>query len=107
MAIDQLPALPPRYESDLYHIIVEALNNVVKHAAAGHVRLRLQATGGRLHLTIADDGRGFDSAQHAPGLGLRNMRERAARLHGQIAVTSVLGRGTTVEAMLPCPIGED
>ena len=39
VAMDQLPALPPSWESDLYHIIVEALNNVVKHAAAGRVRL--------------------------------------------------------------------
>ena len=102
--MDQLPALPPGYESDLYHIIVEALNNVVKHAAAGRVTLRLKGTGGSLHLTVVDDGRGFDPAQNAPGLGLRNMRERAARLHGQLVIASAQGRGTTVEAMLPCPV---
>ena len=51
-------------------------------------------TGGKAapELVIADDGRGFDPEQNTGGLGLNNMRERAARLHGQISVTSAPGR---------------
>ena len=57
-------------------------------------------------MAVADDGRGFDPVQNTSGLGLKNMRERVARLHGRIAVTSVPGAGTNVEATLPCPLGE-
>jgi signal transduction histidine kinase len=107
--IDLPHTLPPSCESDLYHIVVEALNNVVKHAAAGHVTLVLKQAGEQpnrcLHLVIADDGRGFDPVRNTPGLGLNNMRERVARLHGEITITGELGRGTTVAAVLPWPMG--
>ena len=67
---------------ELYHIIVEALNNVVKHAAASRLTVNLAETDGQLHLRIADDGKGFDPAQTKGGLGLRNISERVARLQG-------------------------
>ncbi len=68
------------HEVQLYHIIVEALNNVIKHAAATRVTLHLTRTNGYLHLRITDDGQGFDPAQTTGGMGLRNIRERVARL---------------------------
>ena len=106
--LDELPALPPNYETELYHVVIEALNNVIKHAAAGRASVLLRYTGRRsktcLHLVIADDGRGFDPAQNTGGLGLINMRERIARLRGQISITSAPGAGTRVEAILPCPM---
>ena len=106
--MDPLGALPASCESDLYHIVVEALNNVVKHAAASRVLLLLKYVGEepdrRLQLAIVDDGRGYDPAENTGGLGLNNMRERAARLHGEISFTSAPGAGTRVEAVLPCPV---
>jgi signal transduction histidine kinase len=106
--MDPLSALPASCESDLYHIVVEALNNVVKHAAASRVLLLLKYVGEepdrRLQLAIVDDGRGYDPAENTGGLGLNNMRERAARLHGEISFTSAPGAGTRVEAILPCPV---
>jgi signal transduction histidine kinase len=103
--IEHLPSLFPAFELDLYHIIVEALNNVVKHASASRVRLRMGVADGCLRLSIADDGGGFDPQITSGGLGLRNMRERVAGLNGEIVITSALGEGTTIEAMIPC-LGE-
>ncbi len=98
-----LPAFPPQFEMDLYHIIVEALNNVVKHAAATCLTLHLQRRNGHLHLRIVDDGYGFDPAQVKGGMGLSNMRERVARLDGQLSVVSALGCGVRLEVVVPEP----
>ena len=99
--LDQLPDLPPNYEVDLYHIIVEALNNVVKHAAAGVPDLAVDPDDGHLHLQIVDDGRGYDPTQTTGGMGLGNIRERVARLNGEFAIPSEPGGGTRLEAMMP------
>jgi signal transduction histidine kinase len=105
MQLGELPPLPSTFEVELYHVIVEALNNVVKHAAASRLNVTLAARDGYLHLRIADDGAGFDPAQRTGGLGLRNMRERVARLHGTITITGALGSGVQLEAVIPCPAG--
>jgi signal transduction histidine kinase len=81
--LDQLADSSPSQEVDLYHIAVEALNNVVKHAAT-RVTLRLIQTDGWVHLRIVDDGQGFDPRPTKGGMGLRNIRERVARLDGQL-----------------------
>lgn len=102
--LDELPPLPPSTEVELYHIIVEALNNVVKHAAASRLALALATNSGQLRLQIIDDGKGFDPAQSRGGLGLRNIRERIARLHGELAIASAPGSGTRLEATIPFPM---
>lgn len=94
--------MSPAREIQFYHIIVEALNNVVKHAAATHLTLRLTQAGGNLQLRIVDDGRGFDPAQVIGGMGLENIRERVARLGGQLSITSEPGCGTQLEILIPC-----
>jgi signal transduction histidine kinase len=101
--LEELPALSPRAEVELYHVIVEGLNNVVKHAAASRLSVLLEEMDSQMHLRIVDDGKGFDMAQRTGGLGLRNMRERVARLHGQLAIASAPGRGTQVDAVIPYP----
>jgi len=105
--LDELPPLPPRMEVELYQIITEALNNVVKHAAASRLALHLKNDGSYLHLKVLDDGMGFDPEQGGGGLGLRNMRERAAQLEGQITIWSAPGRGALVEAVIPQPPGQE
>jgi signal transduction histidine kinase len=80
----------------LFRITQEALTNIVRHARASHVRAELEEREGRLTLTIADDGAGFDprTAENAPSLGLLGIRERAARLGGEVRVQSAPGSGT-------------
>ena len=98
-----LPPLPSSFEVQLYHIIVEALNNVIKHAAASRLRLQLDAQDGYLHLRVEDDGVGFDPAQRQGGLGLSNIRERVARLHGALTIMSAPGSGVQLDAVIPYP----
>jgi len=99
--MEEFPGLSRQVEIQLYHIVVEALNNIVKHAAATHVSLRLTRADGYLHLRVADDGQGFDPAQRKGGLGLRNIGERVSRLGGQLSISSEPGGGTRLEAVIP------
>ena len=80
-------------------MIAEALANVVKHAQAQSVSVRIECRGGVLYLTVSDDGRG--GAQPGPGLGLTGMRERLSVLGGALDVQSPVGRGTVVRAEVP------
>ncbi|KAB8143516.1 GAF domain-containing sensor histidine kinase [Chloroflexia bacterium SDU3-3] len=88
--------LPPAVRHELYSIVQEALNNILKHARASHVAVRLRF-GPTTRLEISDDGAGFSPVEKAnSGLGLRGMRERAARLGGSIDIESAPGQGTCI-----------
>jgi signal transduction histidine kinase len=97
--------LPPAAAVQLLRIVQEALANVRKHAGSPtQIHVELQATDGQLQLTIADNGNGFDPAlTRASGghFGLEVMRQRAARIGGQISVQSAPGQGTRVEVSVP------
>jgi PAS domain S-box-containing protein len=86
----------------VYRIAQESLNNIVKHARARRVDLRLSCGEDEIVLEVADDGVGFASEETFPGhLGLRSMRERAMRLGGTLLVESTLNQGTRIRAHLP------
>src|SRR5438270_515466 len=75
------PILPLEGKQALYRIAQEALHNIVKHACASTVSVRLTRQDGELILEIRDDGKGFDPTSSFPGhLGLSSMKERAALL---------------------------
>jgi signal transduction histidine kinase len=92
----------PEVELAAFRIAQEALTNVLRHSEASRVRVELSThDGGRaLRVSVDDDGVGF-GPDHAPGLGLVTMRERARQLGGDLRVQGALGRGTRVEAILP------
>jgi signal transduction histidine kinase len=81
----------------------EALANVRKHAAAGHVAVRQDYPPGAVSLEVADDGAGFDPAAPAAGFGLAGMRARAVQAGGTLAVRAAPGQGATVRVTLPAP----
>jgi signal transduction histidine kinase len=86
----------------VYRVIQEALHNVVKHARATHVTVRLACDGIAISLEVADDGAGFDPGGDFPGhLGLRSMRERATRLGGTLTIESAPGQGSRVLGRIP------
>ncbi len=93
--------LPIAIEGELYWIAQESLNNVLKHAQAQHVSLRLHYTSDSIALEVDDDGIGFDPLHIRPegqgGVGLRSIKERAARLGGTLACYSKPGEGTRVK----------
>ena len=94
-------------KEDVYRIVQEALHNVVKHARATSVDIRLATIdGGGLVLEISDDGRGPGEAPaeaRQDRLGLVSMRERAERWGGRLTAGPRPGGGWTVEVTLPAP----
>lgn len=85
----------------VYRILQEHLTNVVKHAEAKHVEVTLRQSQDKLTLVVMDDGKGFDTAKKAEGLGLRNMRSRAESLMGIFSIDSQPGKGSTLFVQLP------
>jgi PAS domain S-box-containing protein len=87
----------------LFRIVQEALTNVIRHAKATRVEIRLRATEGGLALDVEDNGRGITPQQVADprSLGLFSMRERAAALGCTVDFRSEAGRGTTVSVRVP------
>ncbi len=98
--------LPIAIEEDLYWIAQEALNNVRKHAEAGHVTVYLHFTPTTVRLDVVDDGVGFDlptvRAQGRGSGGLRSIAERTERLGGKMTYKSQPNKGTrlTIEVTL-------
>lgn len=88
----------------VYRIIQELVHNVVKHAQAQNLIVQLAAQGNTLHITIEDDGKGFDAnnpkIQQSNGIGLSNVKNRVSVLEGSLQITSNQ-LGTTVNIELP------
>ena len=82
-------------------ITKEALTNVLRHADASEVSVILRLEHRTLTLEVRDDGCGFDPAETHAGMGLRNLRRRAAESGGELRVDSSPCRGTTVIFRLP------
>jgi signal transduction histidine kinase len=94
-ALDEEPDLPPEDKYALYRIAQEALHNIVKHADASAVTLRLLKQESELILEVVDDGKGFDPIGPFPGhLGLRSIQERADQLGGVFIIESAPAQGT-------------
>ena len=72
-----------------------------RHAHARHAWVRLSNGGGKVVLTIEDDGVGFDARSPTSGNGLRNMRGRAVALRGELRITSRNGKGTRLRVTVP------
>ena len=96
-------ALRPEASTALYRITQEALANIERHSGASRVEIRIWSERGRIRMSIADDGNGFEESAVQTGrggLGLRNMQERMAHFGGLLVVKSGPD-GTRLTAMLP------
>lgn len=101
---ERVDRLPDAHCTCLYRVVQEALTNASRHSGARHVDLIVSTGGGWVQAKVTDDGRGFNAAfDKKKGLGLLGMEERVRELGGQIHVSSVPGRGTTLEILLPQP----
>ena len=86
----------------LLAIAKEALSNSIRHTKADRRMVTLRRQGNKIRLQVIDNGRGFlPSRRQTQGMGLQNMRARARKLRGRIAITSVLTQGTTVTLTIP------
>lgn len=90
--------------ADVLQMVHEAMSNVERHARATRCHVRVHSAEASLLVEVADDGRGLEAdGSGVHGLGLRNIRWRAARLGGAAQVRSVRDGGTTVRIALPVP----
>ena len=99
-----LASLPAPVEDVLYRIAQEAIHNVVKHARAREVTVRISSLSDSVRLEIRDDGIGFDPGARIDGFGLPGMTSRAENLGGSVRVESARDRGTIVTAVLPTAV---
>jgi len=94
-------------ETECFRVAQEALTNVVKHAKARTVTVELTRNDAQIHLSVRDDGAGFDVASvreqavRGASLGLLSMEERATLAGGRLDYDSAPGRGTEVQAWFP------
>jgi len=87
---------------NIYRIVQESLNNIVRHAGAAKVDIKFKRNKEIFQLTITDDGCGFDSSgPKKEGLGLSTMRERALLLKGNIYIDTKKNSGTKITVILP------
>lgn len=103
---DQLPAqeVPANVRHNVFLVIKEALQNIVKHARATEVWLRINTAEGKLRISIEDNGCGFDGPpRDAWADGLENMRQRLTEVGGICRIESRKGAGTTISMELPLP----
>ena len=99
--------IPEQFSPDvalcLFRIAQESLRNVVRHASASRVSIRLRRLNGGLHLEVRDNGQGFDPEQYRtrPSLGLASMQQRVALLGGKLKIDSKPLGGATISAWVP------
>jgi signal transduction histidine kinase len=85
----------------IFRIFQETITNVARHALATEVRAHLEENASEVSLLVEDNGCGFAVRGLRESLGILGMRERAALLGGEIEITSVPGKGTTVITRIP------
>jgi len=92
----------PEVRDEVFLILREALRNVIRHAQAQYVLVRVDVTPDQVRAVVRDDGVGFEPADTRHGrTGLISMRERIALLDGVVSLTSSPGRGTSIEFVVP------
>jgi len=77
----------------IYRIVQEQFNNIIKHAHAKKIKLKLQNKDKKVLLSIKDDGVGFDTSKRPAGVGLMNIRTRASLFKGEVKIISSPGKG--------------
>jgi signal transduction histidine kinase len=96
-------SVPPEAALCMFRIVQEGLRNAKKHSGASSVQVRLENAGDALHLTVCDQGVGFNlkGLRDKVGLGVRSMGERARLLGGRFEIHSEPGKGTKIDAWVP------
>ena len=98
---------PKEAEINVYRIVQESLNNIIKHSDASEIEIKIKKAQNEVIIIIKDDGRGFDTTNFkakGSGLGLVGLRERTKMLGGKIAINSSVGNGTEIRVNLPVKI---
>ena len=86
---------------NLYRIVQESIQNVVKHAEASKIELDFQSYDNMIKVSISDDGRGFDTRKMKKGIGHRNIKSRVEKINGTWNIESTIGKGSHITVILP------
>jgi len=97
--------IPKEAASCLYGVAQEALHNILKHARASRVLMRVEGDDKGIHLSVRDDGVGFNehAAAAVHGLGIISMKERVHLVQGEFSIHSARGQGCEVSVFVPLP----
>lgn len=93
--------LEKQSQFNIYRIVQEAVNNILKHADAKEISIQLIGFEDHISIVIEDDGKGFDTSEKKAGRGLKNIVTRSLWLKGSINIDSAPGRGTTITTEIP------
>ncbi len=96
-------ALPPDAQINLYRIVQECVNNIVKHADASEATIQINNDGRALRLVVSDNGKGFAPDSSGRGFGLTGIAERVRILGGRHAIHSAQGAGATIVVTIELP----
>jgi signal transduction histidine kinase len=88
-------------EINVYRIVQECLNNIVKHSEATEASITLQKKGQFIELLIEDNGKGLKETSVGKGFGLIGIKERANILHGEVAIQNMAPSGTSISILIP------
>jgi signal transduction histidine kinase len=108
VAVDVKDAISDREFSTMcFRVFQETLTNIIRHAKATHVEVRLAQADRELVMTVRDNGRGISEGEvlHGRSIGLIGMRERVAQMGGHVFFFGLPNRGTTVTMRVPMPEG--
>jgi signal transduction histidine kinase len=94
-------AVSNKFKLNVFRIIQEQLNNILKHAKATKVMISLSQNKKSIVLSISDNGVGFDTSQKQKGIGIANIKGRAAFYNGTADFVSQPGRGCILSAIFP------
>ena len=90
-----------KIEIAAFRMVQECVSNALKHAKATAITISVTRTTGALNVMVEDNGKGFDMSQVSEGMGLGNLRQRAAEVGGAVQFDSSPGYGTTVTIDVP------
>jgi len=93
--------LDPKLEIAVYRLVQEMVGNALKHAQASELSIQLTRSEASLNVMVEDNGSGFDPATAREGMGMGNLRDRAAEFGGSVHVDSQPGRGTSISVDIP------
>jgi signal transduction histidine kinase len=100
--VDAQVIIPEEVEENLFRVVQEALNNVVKHAQVRRASLSLRITGNEIFMKIEDKGIGFNSEKEVSDeshLGLIGIQERARKIDARVNINSKVGEGTSISLL--------
>ncbi len=88
------------FKKQIYLILKESLQNIIKHSGATAVKVAIKRSGNRLSMIVEDNGSGFDTTVETERSGLANMKKRAFDIGGELEVVSAPGEGTRVSLVI-------